>query len=192
MSPAAGRRGWPLVVALGALLAGCSGAASGGPGVPLAPEAPLPPTPPPKARVLAETPAGRTMALEGRRPLRLRLPSGYALQADHGDTFDIYHIWRVPPPPLPRDASLAILVGRPQLAYCPPGTGSERPAAFPRWAVRWHLCAERGSGRAIWETHLLVGARVPIHVFAIGTNGAEVRRLARIAETLQPLETAKP
>ena len=188
MSPRRLRRGIGWGAALLAL-AGCAGAlgqAPPGRGVPVAPEAPLPPTPPPTARELDSSPAGRTLRLEGRLPMRLRLPPGFELQVDPSDTFDVYHIWRVPPPPLPRDASLGILVGQPQVAYCPPGTGTERPAAFPRWEARWHLCEESGSGRPIWETHLLPASPTPIHVFIIGRSPDEIERLVRIAESLEP------
>jgi hypothetical protein len=165
---------------------GTVGQGTAGPGAPVAPEAPLPPTPPPAAQVLASSAAGRAVRLAGRLPLRLQLPPGYELQVDHSDTFDVYHIWRVPPPPLQQDTSLEILVGQPQLAYCLPGTGTERPAAFPRWEARWHLCEEQGTQRPIWETHLLPAAPAPIHIFIIGRSPEEIERLVHVAETLLP------
>jgi len=180
--------GFAARLALLLALAGCASGAPGATGGILAPESPLPPTPPPTAAVTGESAGARTVALEGRMALRLALPPGFQVQTDHGDIFDVYHVWREPSPALPREASLEILVGQPQLAYCPPGTGSTSPAAFPRWRVEWHRCPEVGTGRPIWEVHVRHGSPAPIHIFVTGSRATEVEELVRIAESLEPAQ----
>jgi hypothetical protein len=128
---------------------------------------------------------GRTLDFGTRAPLRLELPPGYVMESEHAATFAVYHVWRVPPPPLKQDTSLGIFVGVPASSYCEPDAGSYRPAAFRDWAVRWHLCAETGAAAQVWETHITAGTPAPLHVFIIGTDPAELQRLRAIAETLR-------
>ncbi|HKI98321.1 MAG TPA: hypothetical protein VKB51_07605 [bacterium] len=132
------------------------------------------------------TGAPRTVTLGNRLPLRLELPPGYELQVERAATFDIFQIARVPPAPLAKDTTLGIFVGMPYAPYCPPDTGSYRPAAFHAWNARWHLCREPGADARVWEADIVRGTPVPLHVFIIGTDAAEIQRLRAIAETLRP------
>jgi hypothetical protein len=145
------------------------------------------PVPPPHPGTL-----GRAVELDGRVPLRLELPPGYEVQSERGETFDVHWVWRVPPETFAKDTSLGLYIGKLITAYCPPGTGRFEPAAFPDPALgagrRWHGCALPGTGRQAWELHLRDVAAETLHLFIIGTDADEFRRLRRIAETLTLLK----
>lgn len=137
-------------------------------------------------RAAPEPSEPRPVELAGRVPLYLELPPQYELQVEIGPTFDIYHVWRVPPRPVDKDTSLGILVGQPITAYCRPSWGEYRPAAFPAWRLRWHVCGEEGTRSRVWETHVRGATREPLHIFIIGPDRGETERLRAIAETLRP------
>lgn len=128
----------------------------------------------------------RTVELGGRVPLRLELPPTYELQTEVGPNFDVFHVWRVPPLPPDKDTSLGIYVGFPATAYCRPDEGSYQSAAFRAWNVRWHLCGEADTRGRVREAHVRGATAVPLHVFIVGPDDAEARRLRVIAETLVP------
>jgi hypothetical protein len=162
-----------LALVLGLAVAACSAAA---------------PAPAPPARPLDEPPAGPADApeeLQGRVPLRLVLPPGYELQRETGPSFEVFHIWRVPPPGIEHDTALGIFVGRPAATYCLPGTGDEVAAHFRHWQARWHHCGTTVRGVEVYEVHLPDVAREALHVFVIGADPAERTRLRAIAETLE-------
>jgi hypothetical protein len=171
------RLAWMLLLGLSA----CAGAGSAPAPVPGA----APAAEPPAASDPAFLAAAHPVELTGRAHLRLLLPPGFEVRVERAPTFEVFYVWRTPPPPYERDTSLGIYVGWPQAAYCVAGTGEERPAAFRQWHARWHLCAEQDTGRPVWETHIVENTPQPLHLFIIGPDAAELQRLRAIAETLE-------
>lgn len=138
-----------------------------------------------------EAPPSATTAhletLSGAVPLELEVPAGYEVQTEHDHTLDVFHVWRSPPPPLPRDTSLAVIVSRVRTPFCVPGAGHTEPAAFPAWKLTWHICREEGAHATVWETFVAAPAQHRVvQITLIGTDTAELKRLRAIAETLRP------
>lgn len=132
--------------------------------------------------------APRTVSLGGPVPLHLELPPGYEMQAEQGPSFDVFHVWRVPPLPLQLDTSLAVFVGPIKTPYCPPDVGRYAPADFRAWKLRWHICGEQGATSTVWETFVpSANGQDSVHIVVIGNDMGELHRLRAIAETLRPL-----
>lgn len=132
-------------------------------------------------------PAARQQSFGQRVALRVELPTGYVLQSEAGETFEVHHVWREKPRPLPEEAQLAFYLGAFALSQCP-AQAARTPAALTPADREWRPCHTSVAGLNVREKFLPAGRGLVLHVFITGRNPAEMERLQTIAETVAETE----
>lgn len=130
----------------------------------------------------------------GRRlALAVDLPADYVLNSEHGEVFEVHHIWRRNPRSLNKDANLGIYIGPIALPYCKSGqaltpqTQGLFGAASYRCAkcLRWRKCSTAVGEQVALETFIRGGKQWVVQLFILGEKQQELERLRRIGETLR-------